>query len=191
MSASGIRVFFAGRELFFPNPMLARNADGRTADPSRAAEASAAPEAVEPGSSERTRPISTSHLKQKKILIVDDEPEIRSLVARTVKGEGFRADTAADGEEGWAALCQTNYDLLITDHEMPKLKGLALIKRLRAVSRNKPCILMSGQLPRPEPILRLFVHPGAVMAKPFSTGALLEKVRGLLFSSETQAPSAT
>ncbi len=161
--------------------MLTQNAPLRAADCFPPAEGSASPFASSSGASEPLR----------QILIVDDEPAIRDLVARTVTGVGFRADTAEDGEEGWAALCQTNYDLLITDHDMPRLKGLALIKRMRAVSSDKPCILMSGSLPGPEPVLKKFVHPGVVMAKPFSTSALIEKVRSLLFCSETQAPSAT
>ncbi len=177
--------------------MLTQNGPWRTTDLFRPAEASASPFAPSSGAngpaksyfSQGANRIGTSLLRQ--ILIVDDEPDIRDLVARTVAGVGFRADTAEDGEEGWDALCQTNYDLLITDHDMPRLKGLALIQRLRAVSSVKPCILMSGSLPEPEPILKNFVHPGVVIAKPFSPGALIEKVRALLFSNETQAPLAT
>jgi DNA-binding response OmpR family regulator len=174
--------------------MLTRDAPGRTTDPFRLAEAWAPPfsGANEPAKSYLSLGADgISKFQQRQILIVDDEPEIRDLVARTVMGVGFRADTAEDGEKGWAALCQTNYDLLITDHDMPRLKGLALIKRLRAISSDKPCILMSGSLPEPEPMLKKFVLPGVVMAKPFSPSVLIEKVRDLLFRNETQAPSAT
>jgi DNA-binding response OmpR family regulator len=118
--------------------------------------------------------------------VVDDEPELRDLVADNVIRAGFRVDTARDGEEGWAALCVTAYDLLITDHEMPKLTGLALIERMRAVSTKPPCILISGSLPMSKTILKGIVHPGAVLGKPFSASALIEKVHGLLSHGDSQ-----
>ncbi len=135
------------------------------------------------------RSVGTSKSSHRQILIVDDEPALRRLVSGAVTQAGFRADTAEDGEEGWEALCNTSYDLLITDHEMPRLNGLALIGRLRAISSDPPCILMSGSLPGPEPTLKKLVHPGAVLAKPFSPAVLIEKVYGLLLFGGFQATS--
>lgn len=135
-------------------------------------------EAVEPHFSHGVNGIGTS--SSKRILVIDDEPELRVLVADSVIREGFRADAAWDGEEGWKALCFKYYDLIITDHEMPKLTGLALIERLRAASNKPPCILISGSLPMPESIPRGIVQPGAVLQKPFSASALIEKIYGLL-----------
>jgi CheY-like chemotaxis protein len=125
----------------------------------------------------------------KSILVVDDERALRELVADAVTRLGFRAHMARDGEEGWEALCITTYDLLITDHEMPRLTGLALIKRLRTVSMKPPCILTSGSLPMPESLLKKIVHPGAVLPKPFSVTKLIEKVHGLLMYGDSRAPS--
>jgi DNA-binding response OmpR family regulator len=141
-------------------------------------------EAAESYLSCETSGIGTSAPKQ--ILVIDDEPELRELVADNVIRAGFRVDTARDGEEGWKALCVTTYDLLITDHEMPKLTGLALIERLRAVSTRPPCILISGSLPMPVSALNGIVHPGAVLRKPFSASALIEKVYGLLSHGDFQ-----
>jgi len=130
-------------------------------------------------------------LSPKRILVVDDEPALRELMADAVSRVGFRAHTARDGEEGWEALCKTTFDLLITDHEMPRLTGLALIERLRAVSMKPPCILTSGSLPLPESLLKKIVHPGAVLPKPFSVNKLIEKVYGLLMygNSQTSMPA--
>jgi CheY-like chemotaxis protein len=122
----------------------------------------------------------------KQILIVEDDPQVRELVAVTVTQAGFQADTAQDGEEGWTALCVTNYDLVITDNEMPRLTGLKLIERLREISIEPPCILISGNLPGPESVLRRIVHRGEVMAKPFSRSELMERVYGLLTPGEFQ-----
>jgi DNA-binding response OmpR family regulator len=130
--------------------------------------------------------ITTYPFTPKQILIVDDELAVREMVAEFVAQAGFRADTARDGEEGWSALCLTSYDLVITDHEMPRLTGLNLIKRIRAASVEPPCILISGNLPLPEPTLNEIVHPGVVLPKPFSRVALIKSVYGLLAGGDLQ-----
>jgi CheY-like chemotaxis protein len=115
-----------------------------------------------------------------RILVVDDDPIHRELVVSAVIEAGFEAHTAHDGEEGWEALCRQKYDLVITDHQMPKLTGLKLIERLRAVSANPPCILISGWLPEPAGVLIETVQPGAVFAKPFPVAHLVETIFRLL-----------
>ena len=57
------------------------------------------------------------------ILLVDDDELIRQMMSRTLLASGYRVDTAEDGAAGWAALQRGNYDLLITDHNMPNLEG--------------------------------------------------------------------
>ena len=123
----------------------------------------------------------------KKILVVDDDQDIREMVARTVSQAGFSADTAEDGEAGWQAICMTPYDLIITDHEMPRLTGLSMIRRLRQVSHEPPCILISGGLPEPESSLKGIIHSSAFLPKPFSPVALIEKVYGILLYGDFQA----
>jgi YesN/AraC family two-component response regulator len=56
-------------------------------------------------------------------------------------------DTAEDGEFGWEALQAKNYDLLITDNNMPKVSGLELVKKLRSARMALPVILASGAMP--------------------------------------------
>jgi DNA-binding response OmpR family regulator len=75
------------------------------------------------------------------------------------------------------------YELVITDHQMPRLTGLSLITRLREVSINAPCILISASLPEPEPTLIKLIDPGAVLTKPFKPTDLIETVYSLLRSS--------
>ena len=117
------------------------------------------------------------------ILLVDDDPAIRGTVTMLLKNAGYRVGCAPDGEAGWHALCAAPADLLITDHEMPKLTGLELLRRVRAVSRRIPAILMSGCPPQGAADLEALLHPGAVIPKPFSVSALLAKVRELLHGS--------
>src|ERR1035441_6822218 len=80
-----------------------------------------------------------------RILVVDDEPDIRRLNAEVLKSSGYEVDTAEDGKAGWQALqavthAPDSYDLLITDHNMPELSGLALVKKLRAARMALPVI---------------------------------------------------
>lgn len=116
------------------------------------------------------------------ILVVDDDATHRDIVVRIVVGAGFEVHTARDGEEAWQALTRAKYDLLITDHEMPRLKGLELIERLRAFSDAPPCILISGSLPRAEWIIKETVSPGAFLSKPFTMTELVETIFRLLGS---------
>jgi DNA-binding response OmpR family regulator len=114
------------------------------------------------------------------ILIVDDDPLWRDLVAVAMAEAGYHADTAHDGVEGWNALCQRNYDLVITDNEMPGLDGISLIKRLRANKDAPPCILITANLPCPESSLAEILRPVPVLEKPFSCPDLIEEVFSLL-----------
>ena len=66
---------------------------------------------------------------RRRILVVDDDSDIRFLNAEVLKQSGYEADTAEDGEAAWKTLHAvsydaSSYDLLITDHDMPRLTGL-------------------------------------------------------------------
>jgi DNA-binding response OmpR family regulator len=132
------------------------------------------------------KPEAAARGSAKRILVVEDDTTIRELVAKTVLQAGFRADTAQDGEEGWIAACMTAYDLIITDHEMPRLTGLSLIKRLRQVSPEPPCILISASLPVHGLAIEGVIPESAFLAKPFSRAALIEKIYGHLLYGDFQ-----
>ena len=126
-----------------------------------------------------------------RILVIDDDSEIRELIADLLRGAAYRVDTAGDGGAGWFALCANDYDLLITDHMMPKITGLELVRRLRAVSRALPCILISGAPPWHETDLTSLLRPGAVVEKPFALCDLLAKAQELLAGVPPEQATAT
>jgi DNA-binding NtrC family response regulator len=119
------------------------------------------------------------------ILIVEDEPVVRGLLATTLKRVGFRADTAQDGEEGWTALRVTPYAVVITDHQMPRLNGLQLITRMRDNSMDVPCILISGNMPSNDSLTALR-HPVSLLEKPFSPMELIDSVFNALSYRKVQ-----
>lgn len=119
------------------------------------------------------------------ILLADDDECIRKLFVDVLIQAGYRVDTANDGVDAWAALNHFSYDLLITDHEMPWLKGLDLIKKLRSANMVLPVILATAMMPEDElkecPDLRI----EALLSKPFTLGELLDAVNKLLPQAES------
>ncbi|MEB3322321.1 MAG: response regulator, partial [Synechococcaceae cyanobacterium] len=67
-----------------------------------------------------------------RLLLVDDEPGLRTAVKAYREDEGFAVTTATDGEEGWTMAQQIVPDVVITDVMMPRCDGYGLLKRLRA-----------------------------------------------------------
>ena len=114
------------------------------------------------------------------ILLVDDDAEIRGLIALLLGDAGYRVGCAADGEAAWSALCAEQFDLLITDHEMPKLTGLDLLRRVRSGPLDLPAIMISGFMPWGEADIEELLPPGAMVEKPFPMVDLLGKVRSFL-----------
>jgi DNA-binding response OmpR family regulator len=82
--------------------------------------------------------------------VVDDDHSLRGLSAAILTHQGYQVDAAQDGVDAWSSLQNHPYDLVITDHNMPKVTGVDLVKKLRAARMTLPVILMSGALPAEE-----------------------------------------
>jgi DNA-binding response OmpR family regulator len=67
-----------------------------------------------------------------RILVVDDDDDIRDFIDWVLTAYGYRTDTAADSADAWKSLRARSYDLLITDHNMPKVTGIELVRALRS-----------------------------------------------------------
>src|ERR1041385_5324755 len=79
-----------------------------------------------------------------RILLVDDDVDIRQTNTELLMRFGYQVDSAEDGAAGWAALRVSHYDLVITDNNMPKVSGLEMVDKLRAAHMPLPVILASG-----------------------------------------------
>ncbi|MFA5262977.1 MAG: response regulator [Opitutaceae bacterium] len=115
-----------------------------------------------------------------KVLLVDDDSLVRIACTRSLNACGYHVIVATDGEGAWEQLRSEVFDLLITDHKMPKLTGLSLIRRIRDANMKVPSILISGNLPIDEPDLHTLVQPGRFLQKPFELANLLSLVDGLI-----------
>ncbi len=79
-----------------------------------------------------------------RILVMDDDPEIRNVLDRFLSERGYEVETAADGEAGLEALRLNPPDVLLMDLEMPKLNGLEVLRRMKLERIDVPVITISG-----------------------------------------------
>jgi DNA-binding response OmpR family regulator len=115
-----------------------------------------------------------------RILYVDDEPQLRTLGELALVRSGYDVDTAADGLEGWAALHDQEYHLLITDNDMPRLTGLELATQARLAGMRLPMVLTSGSADALRDPTRSWLGFAARLPKPFGVEALVETVEQIL-----------
>ena len=157
-------------------------------------------------SSDNSNPFSPTPQKAgalNRILVIDDDPDTRQFCVDALTGSGYRVDSASDGESGWKVLGTVsyesdNYDLLITDNNMPVLTGLELIDKVRAARITVPIILVSGELPEviraavdakaplPQQAWNQSLQISAALPKPFTIGELLQTVKEVLRLSSTE-----
>ena len=81
-----------------------------------------------------------------KLLVVDDEKNLRTVVQKELSRQNHNVDAAEDGEEAWLKLESEDYDVLLCDINMPRLDGIELLRRLREKGQNPPeVIMLTGQ----------------------------------------------
>jgi two-component system KDP operon response regulator KdpE len=118
-------------------------------------------------------------LKSDRILVVDDEPEIRRAVGRALTARGFDVETAEDGEKGLAKVAEFAPDLIVLDLNMPRLDGMSVCRRIRTWSQV-PIIILSVREDESDKVEALELGADDYLTKPFGTNELLARVRALL-----------
>ena len=113
------------------------------------------------------------------ILLVDDDAEIRALVANFLNGHGLAVTTAADGREMGRALGNGHYDLVVLDIMLPGEDGLSLCRNLRARS-SLPVILLTALGEETDRVIGLEMGADDYLTKPFSPRELLARIRAVL-----------
>jgi DNA-binding response OmpR family regulator len=117
---------------------------------------------------------------RRRILLVDDNEDLRALNAEVLERAGFQVDTAEDGAAAWKALKANRYDALITDNTMPGITGLDLIRKVRSEDMTLPVILASGTVPAEELNRSPWLQVDALLPKPYTVGELLRTVDQVL-----------
>lgn len=113
------------------------------------------------------------------ILVVDDDQEIRNLVAQFLKRHGFRVDTAADGGAMFRMLDGGRFDLVVLDLMLPGEDGLSLCRRVRNDS-NLPIIMLTAMGEEADRVIGLEMGADDYLAKPFGPRELLARIRSVL-----------
>ena len=117
--------------------------------------------------------------------MVDDDSDLRLLYADALARPGYHVDAAEDGAAGWEALQANSYNLLITEHNLPKLTGVELVRKLRAARMAVPVVMAAERLPTQELARDPSLQLAAVLPKPFYISELLETVRAVLRATDS------
>ncbi len=117
---------------------------------------------------------------RQRILVAEDDADIRRLNTEVLAASGYHVDAAEDGVAAWEALQRDDYDLLITDYDMPKVTGVELLQKLHDSSLKLPVIMATGTLPEDQLARRPWLEIKAVLLKPYTFDDLVETVKHVL-----------
>src|SRR5258708_7913486 len=115
-----------------------------------------------------------------RVLVVDDEPNIRELVQVALKFHGCTISTAANGSEAIRQAETTTPDLIVLDVVLPDIDGFEVCRRLRAAGNEVPVIFLTARDTSSDTVTGLAIGGDDYVTKPFSVEALVARVRAVL-----------
>lgn len=128
-------------------------------------------------------------MSQKKIILIEDEPDILEVIEYNLKRENFSVLTAADGLEGLDLVIKEKPDLVLLDLMLPGIDGMEICRQVRnnqAVKRV-PIIMLTAKGDESDVVLGLGLGADDYMTKPFSPKELIARIKAVLRRSETQS----
>jgi two-component system alkaline phosphatase synthesis response regulator PhoP len=126
----------------------------------------------------------------KRILVIEDEPQMLLGLRDNLELEGYEVQTAADGEEGLARAASFAPDLVILDVMLPKKNGFDVCRELRARSNTTPIVMLTARSAETDKVLGLELGADDYVTKPFSITELLARVRAVLRRATSQKTAA-
>jgi two-component system response regulator MprA len=115
-----------------------------------------------------------------RVLVVDDEPQLRRALERALKLEGYEVALAPDGEDALAALGSAPYDAVVLDVLMPKRDGLSVCRDLRERGDRTPILMLTARDAVQDRVDGLDAGADDYVVKPFALDELLARLRALL-----------
>lgn len=115
-----------------------------------------------------------------RLLVVDDEPNIRELLSTSLRFAGFDVVAAANGREALAAVDEHNPDLAVLDVMLPDMDGFTLTRRLRAAGRHFPVVFLTARDDTEDKVTGLTVGGDDYVTKPFSLDEVVARIRAVL-----------
>lgn len=123
----------------------------------------------------------------KKILVVDDEQSIVTLLQYNLEQAGYSVITALDGEQGLEAAVDIRPDLVVLDLMLPKMDGLEVCKQLRQQKINIPILMLTAKDDEFDKVLGLELGADDYLTKPFSPREVVARIKAILRRSQLQA----
>lgn len=115
-----------------------------------------------------------------KILVVDDEASIRTLMVYNLKNAGYEVVGAADGQEALVLTAKVVFDLIVLDWMLPEVDGLDVLRQLRQQGIESPVIFLTAKTDELDKLLGLELGADDYMTKPFSVRELLARIKVIL-----------
>ena len=115
-----------------------------------------------------------------RILVVEDDEAIALALASALSTQNYVVDIAIDGEDGWALVGVSNYDLIVLDLMLPKLDGMSLCRKLRREGYQMPILLLTAKDTNIDKVIGLDGGADDYVVKPFDFEVLTARIRALL-----------
>ena len=125
------------------------------------------------------RPPSISGMESRRILVVDDESELRSMLRRYLQAEGFAVAESTTGQDAVARCKSSPPDLVILDVGLPDIDGFEVLRRIRSEA-DVPVILLTARTEEIDRVVGLTVGADDYVAKPFSPRELIARINAVL-----------
>jgi two-component system, OmpR family, response regulator MprA len=129
-----------------------------------------------------TSPVADGALSggvRERVLVVDDDPPLRRMLARTLVAEGFEVTVAPDGGAALVAAERSAPDVIVLDVAMPALDGLAVCRRLRSKGLPTPILMLTARDAVPDRVAGLEAGADDYLVKPFAVQELIARLRAL------------
>lgn len=126
-----------------------------------------------------------------KILLVEDDPNLGTLLQEYLEAKGFETKLADDGKKGFDTFCKNTFDLLLLDVMMPVKDGLTLAKEIRVTDKHTPIIFLTAKSMKEDTIDGFNAGADDYITKPFSMEELLARVTAVLRRSNKQRAQNT
>jgi len=122
------------------------------------------------------------------ILVIEDDAQVRELIARYLEREGYTAVTASDGQDGLQAVERHRPSLVLLDVNLPDIDGWSILRRLRGDTELQPAVIMlTARSDEPDRLLGLDLGADDYIVKPFSPREVMARVKAVLRRTTTTA----
>jgi DNA-binding response OmpR family regulator len=124
-----------------------------------------------------------------RILLIEDEPDLRAGLQHNLELEGYSIDTAADGKQGLRKALQENPALILLDLMLPVLPGIEVLRQLRAAGHGTPVIILSAKGQDRDKVQGLELGADDYLTKPFTLSELTARIRAVLRRTQVRRPT--